>query len=457
MKEKAQKTLEILKEWVATQDSKYWSGFYAFGSLINNGGDNFEPHDYESDVDIIAEFTDDFDALKRRDLIVELKKTLKNLERKLLKILEINKTNNSILSITPITPFEIDIDVFKASRAEFFSKKKFYNLGKGKSINFYPKKSLETFYEYKELVNVLKELQEYRNVFLKNNNQTTTTDKFKEFFYLSGGIFPKKLMRNAAEVFNYPKQILDNNEDDLNDGNMYLISLVHNHHSTVDGFNDLFNEVRGSAGRGKQKLSFENIVLLSELLIDKIIMTLSSKLKNDYFINNYFDKESNIDDFTSKTFYKTFFKLLIMNKKIEYKENEKLKIYSNWKYYILHESDIIIDDFKQVFLDFEKLDQDDDSLENKFKNLMRNLNRKFADLDKKFPRTNETERLFIIKDDLQDKIKSILNNPLVGVSNIIIKNQKLFESQIYPIKSDLQQFLDALSIFDKEVNTPLRS
>jgi len=251
--------INILKSWAKKHNTKQFSNFYLFGSLINENGNQFLRD--RSDIDLIV-ILQNSGILNRARVCQKLQKAKLELELLLLPILKRKNKSKSVVSLVLVTGDEVVRDIHKSKTPRFFRDNKFLNLleesGTLSSIGLDNREALS------DIIQAIEKAQDYRNKYL-----SISLNKSKE--YNEEDIFPKELARIAAQVHSFVKN--EKGKFDISLGNNYLIYLLVQKVSKIN--NEWYKLNKKVAdrknGRCAQKPALDDfdLLLLYELLFDK--------------------------------------------------------------------------------------------------------------------------------------------------------------------------------------------
>ena len=117
--------INILKSWAKKHNTKQFSNFYLFGSLINENGNQFLRD--RSDIDLIVILRNS-SPLNRARVCHKLQKAKLELELRLRPLLQRRNKSKSIVSLVLVTENEVIWDIHKSKSPIFFRDNKFLNL-----------------------------------------------------------------------------------------------------------------------------------------------------------------------------------------------------------------------------------------------------------------------------------------------------------------------------------------
>lgn len=254
--------INVLKDWAKKQNTKHFSKFYLFGSLIYKGGNQFLRD--ISDIDLIVILQDSIKgSLNRAKVCQEIQKAKFDLELLLRPILQRKNKSKPIVSLVLVTGDEVHWDIHKLKSPRFFRDNDFFNLLEESntlySVGIDNKESLS------HIIQALEKAQYYRNKYLDINPNKSLKE------YNEQDIFPKDLARSAALVHAFDKKN-EKEKCDINLGNSYLISLLHQKAGKKDNeWSKLNSKVGERANRSIKRpgLNDFDLLLIHELLFDK--------------------------------------------------------------------------------------------------------------------------------------------------------------------------------------------
>lgn len=253
--------IDILKNWAKKQTTKEFIGFYLFGSLINENGNQFLRD--SSDIDLIVILSNS-SPLNRARLCQKLQKAKLELELLLLPILKRKNKTKPIVSLVLVTENEVTWDIHKEKSLTFFrdNKNKFLNLLE-ESDTLIPI-GLDNREALADIIQALEKAQDYRNKYL-----SLSPNKFKE--ENEQDTFPKELARSAAQINSFVKN--EKGKFDISLGNSYLIFLLKQKVSKVNNEWSKLNKKVADRNNvrctKKPALTDFDLLLLYELLFDK--------------------------------------------------------------------------------------------------------------------------------------------------------------------------------------------
>ena len=265
-KQDKDKLISILKDWAREQDENLFTNFYLFGSLIYQTGDQFQQD--SSDVDLIVVLSDSVNTpTARAKASYVLQHAKLNLEQQLLTSLERRDASKPIVSIVLVTNDELTWNIHKSKSSSFFSTNQFQNLKHDNPINQIGVR-FEKLSELEDCIQALELTQEYRNKYLSiSPNGSVAVKKYDE----NTDPLPKNLARSAAQVAFFDKRPRDSeiNKFDVNEGNLYLCSLLDTRTEHSSEWYALVRKIKGRFGRGKQSLDPQDILVVYEVLYEK--------------------------------------------------------------------------------------------------------------------------------------------------------------------------------------------
>jgi hypothetical protein len=262
--------INLLKSWAKKHNTKQFSNFYVFGSLINESGNQFLRD--RSDIDLIVILRNS-SPLNRARVCQKLQKAKLELELRLRPLLQRRNKSKSIVSLVLVTENEVIWDIHKSKSSRFFRDNKFLNLLDERDtlipIEIASPIGLDNRREaFLGIIQAIEEAQKYRNKYL-SPDKSKSPNKSKEDN--EQDIFPKDLARSAAQVRSFDVKN-ENGKFDMNLGNIYLISLLNQKDRKINNeWSKLNRKVGSRRGRSAQKpiLSDFDLLLLYELLFDK--------------------------------------------------------------------------------------------------------------------------------------------------------------------------------------------
>jgi len=261
--------INILKSWAKKHNTKQFSNFYLFGSLINENGNQFLRD--RSDIDLIVILRNS-SPLNRARVCHKLQKAKLELELRLRPLLQRRNKSKSIVSLVLVTENEVIWDIHKSKSPIFFRDNKFLNLLDGRDtlipVGLDSPIGIDNREALLGIIQALEEAQKYRNKYLSPDNYKSP-NKSKEDN--EQDIFPKDLARSAAQVRSFDVKN-ENGKFNINLGNIYLISLLNQKDRKIDNeWSKLNRKIGSRRGRSAQKpaLSDFDLLLLYELLFDK--------------------------------------------------------------------------------------------------------------------------------------------------------------------------------------------
>jgi hypothetical protein len=253
--------IDILKNWAKKQTTKEFIGFYLFGSLINENGNQFLRD--SSDIDLIVILSNS-SPLNRARLCQKLQKAKLELELLLLPILQRKNKTKPIVSLVLVTENEVTWDIHKEKSLTFFrdNKNKFLNLLEESdtliSIGLDNREALA------DIIQALEKAQDYRNKYLSLSPNKSKEENEQD-------TFPKELARSAAQINSFVKN--KKGKFDISLGNSYLIFLLKQKVSKVNNEWSKLNKKVADRNNGrctkKPALTDFDLLLLYELLFDK--------------------------------------------------------------------------------------------------------------------------------------------------------------------------------------------
>jgi predicted nucleotidyltransferase len=253
--------IDILKSWAKKHNTKQFSNFYFFGSLINENGNQFRRD--RSDIDLIV-ILPNSSPLNRARLCQKLQKAKLELELLLLPILQRKNKSKPIVSLVLVTENEVTWDIHKEKSLTFFrdNKNKFLNLLE-ESDTLIPI-GLDNREALADIIQALEKAQDYRNKYLSLSPNKPKEENEQD-------TFPKELARSAARVRSFDFKD-ERRKIDINSGNNYLISILTQKVGKINNeWSKLDKKVADRNGfcRKKPALTDFDLLLLYELLFDK--------------------------------------------------------------------------------------------------------------------------------------------------------------------------------------------
>lgn len=261
MEELVSQLIDTLKSWAKKHNTKQFSNFYLFGSLINGGGNQFLRD--TSDIDLIVTIQNS-SSLSRARLCQRLQKAKLELEQLLRPVLQRKSKIKPVVSLVLVTDDEVNWDIHKSKSSRFFRENKNNLLNLLEEGNTLIPLVLRNREDLLDIIQAIEKVQDYRNKYLSINS-----NKSKE--YNEQDVFPKDLARSAAQVRSFDVKN-ESKKFDINLGNSYLISLLDKKDGKANNeWSRLNSKVGERAGRSRQRpaLNDFDLLLLHELLFDK--------------------------------------------------------------------------------------------------------------------------------------------------------------------------------------------
>ena len=266
--------INVLKDWAKKQNTKHFNKFYLFGSLIYKGGNQFLRD--ISDIDLVVILQDSIKgSLNRAKVCQEIQKAKFDLELLLRPILQRKNKSKPIVSLVLVTGDEVHWDIHKLKSPRFFRDNDFFNLLEESNTLY--SVGIDNRENLSHIIQALEKAQYYRNKYLDINPNKSLKE------YNEQDIFPKDLARSAALVHAFDKKN-EKEKCDINLGNSYLISLLHQKAGKKDNeWSKLNSKVGERANRSIKRpgLNDFDLLLIHELLFDKAYKL----LKQDPSIN----------------------------------------------------------------------------------------------------------------------------------------------------------------------------
>jgi hypothetical protein len=248
---------------------------YIFGSVVNDGGAQFDPQN--SDLDFVHVLNEDMECISRLQLIKALTPYFDSFETDALRALQRKNAAVPIASHCIITPLERELDIHKDQKKQLLSGKRFLDLSsddpKSRALTAISNPRDPFFFENNaEAVNAIAFAQKIRNCAAMScpNGKRMLLP----VMHVRGGDpLPKEMMRAAAMlVWSMGGENDDTQREDTLRGLDFISNrLVPNF---IDGNNDvaelskIISVRRGARGK-PQKLEPLHQVLIAEMLFDQ--------------------------------------------------------------------------------------------------------------------------------------------------------------------------------------------
>ncbi len=250
---------------------------YLFGSLVFDGGSQFDPQ--VSDVDLIVRFAETCSSpLDRLAALAEITAKNETLEIDLLRILKRRDAFKPIVSTTPVTTFELSFGVHKGGRPALYSHSQFLDLlADDTTITNLSRTSTVPYGDFPSATAALEGAQGVRNQYVAVSANAT---RFLNAWTDEHDPLPKSMARAAAQFRYYRDNLSDDSCFDLNRGYTVISELVSAREGEAPEYRDLQRWLDINRGRGIRKpLEPRSAMLLWEILAATAEQLLRSRLE----------------------------------------------------------------------------------------------------------------------------------------------------------------------------------
>lgn len=263
----ATKAIGLCQEWHRRATGPAGCGAYLFGSAIYKSGIQFDS--VASDLDIVCVLpTSADDAVKRLELLRELRAQKQRLELDMIPALSRDVCSEPGVSVVAITEFELRANIHKSGARSFFDKNAFLDLATGKTQFSFPMAGTGSVEEnYRQAVEYVQGLRNrYLGVCANASGGLP--------IYRGKDPIPKSLLRVAAQLC---PDAQEGEWYDTRIGLEYLHQILRRRRLDAAPIRTLLDEKisvrRGGRGPGDTPLDAEDQLLLAELLFDDCRLT----------------------------------------------------------------------------------------------------------------------------------------------------------------------------------------